>query len=351
MREPHPSGLLDDHIRAIGPRLRLALTATASRNRTPDSRVLMARAALGDSGNLDDLLAAARRGDRRWLRRRRRTADVGLVSAVAQIIALQELLPGDREDALALYELIRRAYGAAAVSPANQALHTQMALAHQGPEQAKRLLSGYRRMNPVTRGALRVDLLNPFVAQRPVEPWLRDFQALLPAPAPVVGDGAGVPFDRLATPAAERVETPHRVSVVVTAFRPDRGLLTAVRSILAQSWANVEIIIVDDASPPEYDEVLRAATALGDRIRLVKLAVNAGTYAARNAGLDAAGGEFAAFQDSDDWSHPRRLELQVTPMLEDRRLVATTSDGLAVTDHLLLNRPGCAAAGSTRRRC
>ncbi len=68
---------------------------------------------------------------------------------------------------------------------------------------------------------------------------------------------------------------------------------------------------MDDASPPEYDEVLRAATGLGERIRLVKLAVNAGTYAARNAGLDAAGGEFAAFQDSDDWSHPRRLELQV----------------------------------------
>jgi glycosyltransferase involved in cell wall biosynthesis len=96
--------------------------------------------------------------------------------------------------------------------------------------------------------------------------------------------------------------------------------------------------------------VLRAAAALGDRIRLVKLAVNAGTYAARNAGLEAAGGEFAAFQDSDDWSHPRRLELQVRPMLEDRRLVATTSDGLAVTDQLMLSRPGCAAAGSTRRR-
>ncbi|GIM95153.1 glycosyltransferase [Paractinoplanes toevensis] len=340
MREPHPSGLLDDHIRAIGPRLRLALTATASRNRTVDSRLLMARAALGDSGTLDDLLAAARRGDKRWLRRRRRKADPGLVAAVAQIIALQELLPGDREDALALYDLVRRAYGARSLSPANQALHAQLALTYQGPEKARRLLGGYRRMNPATRDSLRLDLINPYVSNRPVEPWLRGFQAQLPAPGPVVGDGEGVPFDRLASAAAERVEAAHRVSVVVTAFRPDRGLLTAVRSILAQSWANVEIIIVDDASPPEYDEVLRAATALGDRIRLIKLAVNAGTYAARNAGLDAAGGEFAAFQDSDDWSHPRRLELQVAPMLADRRLVATTSDGLAVTDQLMLTRPG-----------
>jgi hypothetical protein len=337
---PHLSDLLDDHIRAIGPRLRLALTATASRNRSLDARVLMARAALGDAGTLDDLLAAARRGDRRWLRRRRRKADPGLIAAVAQIIALQEQLPGDREDALALYDLVRRACGPWVLSPANQALHAQMTLAYQSPEKARKLLRRYWRMGSAARVAVRTDLLNPFVADRPAEPWLREFQAMMPAPAPVVGSGEGVPFDRLASAAAERVETPHRVSVVVTAFRPDRGLLTAVRSILAQSWANVEIIIVDDASPPEYDEVLRAATALGDRIRLVKLAVNAGTYAARNAGLDAAGGEFAAFQDSDDWSHPRRLELQVKPMLDDRRLVATTSDGLAVTDQLMLTRPG-----------
>ncbi|GIE93663.1 glycosyltransferase family A protein [Paractinoplanes rishiriensis] len=334
------SDLLDDHIRAIGPGLRLALTATASRNRSFDARQLLARAALGDAGTLDDLLAAARAGDRRWLRRIRRRVVPGLVAAVAHTIALQDQTPTDTADALALYELIRRALGPRALSPANQGLHAQLALAHEGPERCRRLLAGYRRIGEPFLAGLRADLINPFVADRPVEPWLRAFQAMLPEPGPVVGDGEGMPFDRLAAPPAERVEGAHRVSVVVTAFKPDRGLLTAVRSILAQSYANVEIVIVDDASPPEYDEVLRAATALGDRIRLVKLAVNAGTYAARNAGLDAAGGEFAAFQDSDDWSHPRRLELQVAPLLADRRLVATTSDGLAVTDQLLLNRPG-----------
>src|SRR5205085_3306910 len=112
------------------------------------------------------------------------------------------------------------------------------------------------------------------------------------------------------------------------------------RSILAQSWSNVEVILVDDASPAEYQEVLDRAVALGDRIRLVRLRRNRGTYAARNAGLDAAGGEFVTFQDSDDWSHPRRLEWQVRPLLADRQVVATTSDGLAVTDQLMLTRTG-----------
>jgi hypothetical protein len=338
--ESHLSGLLDDHIRAIGPRLRLALTATVTRNRSLAARQLQARAALGDAGTLDELLTAARAGDRRWLRKIRRRVNPPLLAAVAQTLAQQELLPTDRADALAVYELIRRAVGGRALNPANQALHVQLALADEGPDRARELLRGYRKINDPALACLRADLINPFAGYGELEPWLRAFQAMLPAPGPTVGAGEGVPFDRLAAPAVERVEAAHRVSVVVTSYRPDRGLLTAVRSILAQSWANVEIVLVDDASPPEYDEVLRAAAALGDRIRLVKLAVNAGTYAARNAGLDAAGGEFAAFQDSDDWSHPRRLELQVRPMLEDRRLVATTSDGLAVTDQLMLSRPG-----------
>ncbi len=337
---PHESGLLDDHIQALGPRLRLALTATASRNRSLDARQLLARAALGEHGTLDQLLAAARAGDRRWLRRIKRRVRPHLVAALAHAIALQELLPTDRDDALALFEMTRRVLGGRVLSPANQTLHTQLTMAYQDANRARRLLRRYRRIPAAARANLAADLLNPFVAERPAEPWRQAFQALLPAPGPVVTDGTAPPFDRLTTDAPERVEGPHRISVVVTAFRPDQGLITAVRSILAQSWANTEVIIVDDASPPEFDAVLASAVALGDRIRLVKLAVNGGTYAARNAGLDAAGGEFAAFQDSDDWSHPRRLELQVRPLLDDRKLVATTSDGLAVTDQLLLTRPG-----------
>ncbi|WP_250001772.1 glycosyltransferase [Actinoplanes sp. M2I2] len=331
------SGLLDDHVAAAGPRLRLALTATAGRHRSLDARTLLARAALGEHGTLGQLLEAARAGDRRWLRRRRRRIDPGLVAALAHSLGLQELLPTDRDDALALFELTRRACGARALSPANQALHAQLALTAESPARVRKLLRRYLKIAEPTRAGLRADLLNPFVADRPVAPWLAAFHQLMPGPGIAPGDGP--PFDRL-TAAAERVDGPHRVSVIVTAYRPGRGLITAVCSILAQSWANIEVIIVDDASPPEFEPVLHEAAGLGDRIKLVRMPVNSGTYAARNAGLDAAGGEFATFQDSDDWSHPRRVELQVRPLLDDRRLVATTSDGLAVTDELLCTRPG-----------
>ncbi|MEV4352553.1 glycosyltransferase [Actinoplanes sp. NPDC049596] len=332
----HPSGLLDDHVRAIGPRLRLALTATAVRNRSFDAQVLLARAALGSQGTLEELVEAARRGDRRWLRRRRRKIDGTLVASVAQSMALQD----GTEDALALFELARRVLGARALTPAQQILHAQLALAHEGPARARHLLRRYRKIGEPARKGLVADLLNPFVSNGPVEPWRTAFGALLPAPAFTVEGDEASPFDRLVSAPLEKIEGPHRISVVLTSYRPDRGLITAVRSILAQTWANTEVILVDDASPPEFDSILDEAVALGDRVRLLKMAVNSGTYAARNAGLDVAGGEFATFQDSDDWSHPRRLELQVRPLLDDRRLVATTSEGLSVTDQLLCTRPG-----------
>jgi hypothetical protein len=334
--------LLDDYVAVIGPSLRMALTVNAVRHSSLDARQLMGWAALGRSGTVDDLLIAARKRDKRWLARIRRSADPDLLTGLAQILALQDVLPTDRRDALALYELIRSVYGARALSPANQALHAQLTLAWDGPKRVPRLLASYRRMAAPAVAALKVDLANPFVADRPVKPWLAAFRALLPEPAPTLdGDVRLPPFDRLTSPApTDRIEAPQRVSVVVTAYRPDQGLITAVRSILAQTWRNVEVVIVDDGSPPEFDEILAEAVALGERIRVVKQAVNQGTYAARNVGLDASGGEFVTFQDSDDWSHPRRLELQVAPLLADKRLVATTSDGMGVTENFILNRPG-----------
>ena len=335
--------LLDDYAAAIGSSLRLALPATAIRNRSLAARRLLARAALGDAGTLDDLIAAARAGNRRWLRRIRGGIDLGALAALAQTIALQDIEPADRTDATAIYELMRTALGPRSLTPANQGLHTQLAL-DQDPEKARALLGAYPGMREAIRAGIEVDVLNPFVAARPAQAWLAAFQALLPEPWPTLGGPASLaPFDRLtagSAPEGSRVDAPQRISVVVTAYRPGEGLITAMRSIVAQTWSNVEVILVDDGSPPEFDAVLGRAAALGERTRLIRLRTNSGTYAARNAGLAAAGGEFVAFQDSDDWSHPRRLEWQVDPLLADRRLVATTSDGLAVTDDLLISRLG-----------
>ncbi|MGA5302943.1 glycosyltransferase [Nucisporomicrobium flavum] len=339
-----PAGLLDDYLRVARYHVQRSVPPVAIRLRSLEMRRLLAYTALRDTGTTyEELLAAARGGDAEWLRRIRADVRPSVIAGLAQTIALQDMLPGDRDDALALYELVRTALGAPAVPGAHQGLHAQLTYTWRGAAAARELLAAYPDISAAVRTDLEMDVANPFTGDDglPVAPWLAAFQRLMPRPYPALEPANGLPpFDRL-TAAAEAapVEEPHRVSVIVTAFHPDEGLITAVRSILAQSWRNVEVIIVDDASPPEFDEVLQRAVALGPRVRLVKQPFNQGTYAGRNAGLDAAEGEFVAFQDSDDWSHPRRLELQVRPLLENPRVVATTSDGLAVTEHLVLTRP------------
>ncbi|MBG0562051.1 glycosyltransferase family 2 protein [Actinoplanes aureus] len=340
MAEAQPVALLDDHVTLAGAGADLSLPHTAMRNRSVAARRVLARAA---GGTLEELLEAARAGDVRWLRRIRRRVDRGLLAGLAQTIALQDELPTDRDDALALYGLIRAALGARALPGPHQALHTQLAYAWQGPDRARELLGAYRRIPRPARETLEIDLANPYTGGGvPEETWQARFGALFPEPAPRLRAAPEqVPFDRL-TATVDRPAEPAdpRVSVVVTAFRPGPELLTAVRSIAAQSWPNLDIIVVDDASPPEHDAVLAEAEALDDRVRLLRLPANAGTYAARNAGIEAAHGEYVTFQDSDDWSHPRRIELQLAPLLASSAVVASVSEGISVTDNLVMTRPG-----------
>src|SRR4051812_16063448 len=145
MRDPY-GRTIDDYVSAIGPGLRNALAATAIRNRSLDARALLTRAALAGAGTLDDLLDAARHGRRRWLTRHRRHADPAVLTALAQTLALQDMLPDDRRDALAVYDLIRGALGPSALTPANQGLHAQLALACDGPEKTRQLLDTYPAM-------------------------------------------------------------------------------------------------------------------------------------------------------------------------------------------------------------
>ncbi|WP_430783951.1 glycosyltransferase [Actinoplanes sp. G11-F43] len=337
MAEAQPVGLLDDHVTLAGAGAAVSLPNTAMRNRSVAARRVLARAA---GIGLDEVLAAARRGD---TRRIRRPVDPELLAGLAQTIALQDELPEDRADALALYALIRTGRGAAALPPAHQALHVQLVYAWQGPANARQLLGAYRNLPAAARQTLEIDLANPHAGgPAEEETWLARFGALFPEPAPMLAAAPeSVPFDRLTGAAGRPAETAgERVTVVVTAYRPGEGLLTAVRSIAAQSWPDLEIVVVDDASPPEYDAVLATAADLDPRVRLIRMPDNGGTYAARNTGLAAARGEYVTFQDSDDWSHPRRIERQMAPMRADPSVMASLSEGISVSDQLVMTRPG-----------
>jgi len=147
-----------------------------------------------------------------------------------------------------------------------------------------------------------------------------------------------VPYmDRLAANGGQPLDGP-KVSVIMPTFSPGPGIRTAIRGLLEQTWRNLEIIIVDDASPKEYRPIFDELAQLDSRIRVLHQEINHGAYVARNAGLAVATGEFITTADDDDWSHPDKIATQVSVMLDNPLVVATTSGHIRITENLELRR-------------
>lgn len=97
------------------------------------------------------------------------------------------------------------------------------------------------------------------------------------------------------------------VSCVIPVFNGERFLGEAIESVLAQSYSDIEIIIVDDGST---DGTKYVVGRFGDRATYVHQQ-NAGPSSARNRGIERASGEFVALLDSDDLWHPEKTALQL----------------------------------------
>jgi glycosyltransferase involved in cell wall biosynthesis len=116
---------------------------------------------------------------------------------------------------------------------------------------------------------------------------------------------------------------PAFVSVVIPTYNYGHFVVEAVESVLAQTYRDLEIIVVDDGST---DDTRKRLEPFMDRIRYIHQQ-NQGLSTARNAGIHAAKGEWIAFLDSDDLWHPRKLEVQMPYLAEhpDVALLATDS--------------------------
>ncbi len=200
-----------------------------------------------------------------------------------------------------------------------------------------------------TRWMLDTELLNP-THRRPGSDdinWLRRFNWIFvqAGVAPIaLEEGEGTPFERVIPAATPTVVTDPgpTVSVVMSVFKPDQSLFTALRSLRDQTWPHLQVLVVDDCSPEEYQPMIEEAVALDDRFELHRMPKNGGTYKIRNYAISVSRGEFIAFQDSDDWSHPERIERQLRPLLEDPRRVATLSRSVRVYSNLSANKIGYA---------
>jgi len=193
---------------------------------------------------------------------------------------------------------------------------------------------------------LQADLANPFrTPGLPEQEWLRAIAPLFGDLSPVelgppVPVGEGEPLDRLTADVEPGSARGDLVSVIVSSYRPGPGLETAVRSILAQTWADLEVLVVDDASGREFWEVYDRVESLDERVRVLHQPTNAGTYVARNTAVDQARGTYVTFQDSDDWSHPQRIERQVAVLAQEPLVHCVRAVSLSTPGSLVFSRQG-----------
>ncbi len=108
------------------------------------------------------------------------------------------------------------------------------------------------------------------------------------------------------------------ISVVVPTFNRENYILESLESVFAQSYPNVEIIVVDDGSDDQSIELLKPLEK-SKRLRLFRQK-HAGVSAARNLAVDKARGQYIAFLDSDDLFLPEKLSKQMALFQEKPHL-------------------------------
>lgn len=140
-----------------------------------------------------------------------------------------------------------------------------------------------------------------------------------------------------ACPAAPGSVSGPRVSIVLAVKDSVGTIGLALRSLLAQTWADLEVLVVDDGSSDGTVEAIDAVAAKDSRVRRLANDRTPGAYGARNVGIAAATGDYVGFHDGDDWAHPRRIEQQVRA-IEGRGVLA------AVSKHFRLSTTGAPVA-------
>lgn len=103
-----------------------------------------------------------------------------------------------------------------------------------------------------------------------------------------------------------------KVSVLMPAYNSERYIAEAIGSILNQTYRNLELVIVNDASTDSTLDIIKQFSRNDDRIKYIDLPKNVGTNKAKNIALDNAFGKYIAILDSDDIAIADRLQKQVT---------------------------------------
>lgn len=294
-----------------------------------------------DAKTLHDLLAATE-SDPVAMRHAVGPCDPNALVALARLLLGQRTRDDDRGFARLVHRLVL--LQDARLSPLNRQYLAQHLLLDGEVGIAAELLETVNGADYPAR-FFHLDLINPFAGMEhgvPEAVWLAALGGVFRRsglePLELLPAGP-TPFDRLTASALRSTLDGPLITVIMSCYEPGEGLVTAVRSMIAQTWANWELLVTDDASPSSPDALLERVAAMDPRIRVLRSAVNAGTYVRRNEALREARGEFVTMQDSDDWVHPRRLEIQARHLIDNPEIIANLSQSVRLSENLMFVQP------------
>lgn len=101
------------------------------------------------------------------------------------------------------------------------------------------------------------------------------------------------------------------VSIVMPAYNCEKYIVDAINSVLAQTYQNWELLVLDDGSKDNTLQIINEFGKKDSRVRPLQNEKNMGVSATRNKGIDLATGDWIAFLDSDDLWEPSKLEKQL----------------------------------------
>lgn len=111
------------------------------------------------------------------------------------------------------------------------------------------------------------------------------------------------------------------ISVIVPVYNTEKYVEECIKSVLAQTYSDFELILIDDGSEDSSREICQRMGEKDGRIRLIQRE-HKGVSAARNAGMDVAAGKYLFFLDSDDLIHPQLLEALYKVQEENQTVIA-----------------------------
>nr|WP_232959250.1 glycosyltransferase [Corynebacterium marambiense] len=285
------------------------------------------------SGNIRDVVGLTQNWDESSLR------------CLARVLANQRFKPNDANDAYRIYRFVIDHWGDSILGKRDIYLFVEVSVLVNDTKRARQYLKKptISRKDRIHYLLNLANLSNPSIATGASwERWLENVNQMYRSndikEISFKEKWQSTPLDSLCIKDSINSISGPLVSIIVPSFCGAKHIETTLESLNKQTWANIEIIVVDDCSPSDQFTQTEAICRKFSNVTLLRQEQNLGAYVARNAALSKCSGEYITVKDDDDWSHPQKIEFQVRHLESNPTILANMSRHVRVTEDLVFGR-------------